>query len=223
MLIYPYSTPLILTEDIYVEYGGQTGTSTATQRQNAFLIAEQRASKYIGTFLLPTIVTGTYPYNSSNFIVTDYGYVSQILSANVLSLQGSTTCELKSDSGCAYIFEDTFGYLNYSCVQSLCNCAVYQSPYQFQIAYEAGLPTGTANQAGILQALTIVANIGLGQVAGGCGSDGDVGITEWSSMDYKEKRKDWPVTSLGASAKAGYAADLIKATIRLVRPAITLR
>ncbi|MBT7009794.1 hypothetical protein HN960_05160, partial [Candidatus Peregrinibacteria bacterium] len=80
-----------MTEDIYVEYGGQTGTSTATQRQNAFLIAEQRASKYIGTFLLPTIVTGTYPYNSSNFIVTDYGYVHQILSAKVLSLQGSTS------------------------------------------------------------------------------------------------------------------------------------
>jgi hypothetical protein len=56
-----------------------------------------------------------------------------------------------------------------------------------------------------------------------CGSDGDVGITEWSSMDYKEKRKDWPVTALGASAKAGYAASLIKASVRLVRPAITLR
>jgi len=63
----------------------------------------------------------------------------------------------------------------------------------------------------------------LSQVAGGCGSDGDVGITQWSSMDYSEKRKDWPVTALGASAKAGYAASLIKSTIRLVRPAITLR
>jgi len=223
MLIYPYTTPLILTEDIYVEYGGQTGTSTATQRQNAFLIAEQRASKYIGTFLLPTIVTGTYPYNSSNFIVTDYGYVHQILSAKVLSLQGSTSCTLKEDSGCAYIFDDTYAYLNYSCIQSKCNCAQWQSPYQYQIAYQAGLPTGTANQPSILQALTIVANIGLSQVAGGCGSDGDVGITQWSSMDYSEKRKDWPVTSLGRSAKAGYAADLIKSTIRLVRPAITLR
>jgi len=178
MLIYPYSTPLILTEDIYVEYGGQTGTSTAVQRQNAFLIAEQRASKYIGTFLLPTIVTGTYPYNSSNFIVTDYGYVHQILSAKVLSVQGSTSCTLKEDSGCAYIFDDTYAYLNYSCVSSLCNCSTWQSPYQFQIAYQAGLPTGTANQPGILQALTIVANIGLSQVAGGCGSDGDVGITQ---------------------------------------------
>ncbi len=223
MLIYPYTVPLILTDDIYVEYGGQTGSSTPAQRQNAFLIAEQRATKYIGTFLLPTIVTGTYPYNSSNFIVTDYGYVHQILSAKVLSLQGSTSCTLKEDSGCAYIFDDTYAYLNYSCIQSTCNCAQWQSPYQYQIAYQAGLPTGTANQPGILQALTIVANIGLSQVAGGCGSDGDVGITEWSSMDYKEKRKDWPVTSLGRSAKAGYAADLIKATIRLVRPAITLR
>lgn len=226
MLIYPYNSPIILTEDIYHTYGGQSGTVTSAMLQNSFLIAEQRVTKYIGTFLLPTIVTGTHPYNHSNFIATDYGYVHQILSASVLSVQGSSTCELKSDSGCAYIFEDTFGYLNYSCVQSICNCAAYQFPYQFQIAYQAGLPTGTANQPGILHALTIVAELALNEMVFPRANEtqGDRGITEFSLLDeYKEKRKDWPVTALGASARAGLAADLIKMTIRRALPAIRLR
>ena len=225
MQIYPYSSPIILTESNYVAYGGQSGTATSTQLQNMFLLAEQRVTKYIGTFLLPTIVTGTYPYNSSHFIATDYGYVSNILSAKVFSVQGSSTCVLASDSGCAYIFDDTFGYLNYSCVQSVCNCAQWQSPYQFQIAYQAGLPTGTANQPGILHALTIVAETALGEIVFPRQNEtaGDRGITEWKSLDYSEKRKGLKRTALGQSARANLAADLIDMTVRRAIPAIMLR
>ena len=225
MNIYPYSSPIILTESIYASYGGQSGSASSAQLQNSFLIAEQRATKYIGSFLLPTIVTGTYPYNHNQFIVTDYGYVNQILSAKVLSLQGSQTCTLKEDSGCVYIWDDTFGYLNFSCIQSICNCAQWQFPYQFQVAYQAGLPTGTANQPGILHALTIVAELALNEMSYPLANEtpGDRAITEWSSIDYREKRKDWPKTSLGQSARAGLAADLIKSTIQLARSAIMLR
>ena len=225
MITYPYTDPIILTDSILIVYGGQIGDSTVAQRKNAYLIAEQRATKYIGTFLLPTIVTGTYPYNSSHFIVTDYGYVSSILSAKVFSTQGSSTCTLASDSGCAYIFEDTFGYLNYSCVQSVCNCAQWQSPYQFQVAYQAGLPTGTANQPGILHALTIVAELALNEIVFPRQNEtaGDRGITEWKSLDYSEKRKGLKRTALGQSARANLAADLIDMTVRRAIPAIMLR
>jgi len=225
MQIYPYSTPIILTEGIFTSYGGQSGTATATQLQNMFLLAEQRVTKYIGTFLLPTIVTGTFSYNNSHFVVTDYGYVSNILSAKVFSVQGSSTCTLASDSGCAYIFEDTFGYLNYSCVQSVCNCAQWQSPYQFQVAYQAGLPTGTANQPGILHALTIVAELALNEIVFPRQNEtaGDRGITEWKSLDYSEKRKGLKRTALGQSARANLAADLIDMTVRRAIPAIMLR
>ena len=225
MQIYPYSSPIILTEEIYTSYGGQSGSMSEAQLQNAFLIAEQRVTKFVGTFLLPTIVTGTFPYTSSQFIVTDYGYVHQIYSAKVLSLQGSSTCVLKEDSGCAYIFNDTFGYLDYSCVQSVCNCAQWQSPYQFQIAYQAGLPTGTANQPGILHALSIVAELALNEMSWPRGNEtsGDRGVEEFSTMDYSEKRKKWPRTALGMSARAGYAADLIKMTVRRAIPSIQLR
>ena len=225
MIIYPYSSPIILTDSIFTNYGGQVGDSTITQRQSSFLLAEQRMSKYIGTFLLPTIVTGTYSYNHDHFVVTEYGYVHQILSAKVLSMQGSTTCELAEESGCAYIFNDTFGYLNYSCVQSVCGCSQYQFPYQFQIAYQAGLPTGTANQPGILHALTIVAELTLNEIAYPRANEtaGDRGIEEFSTLDYREKRKKLKRTALGQSARANYAAEMVDITVRRAVPAIMLR
>ena len=225
MLIYPYSAPIILTEPIFTTYGGQTGSATSAQLQGAFLIAEQRTSKYIGTFLLPTIVTGTYPYNHNHFITTDYGYVNQILFAKVFSTQGSSTCTLKTDSGCAYIFEDTFGYLNYSCVQSVCNCSQWQYPYQFQIAYQAGLPTGTASQAPMLHALTIVAELALNEMIYPRANEtaGDRGVESFSMMNYSERRKKLKSTALGQSARANYAAELISSCIRRAVPAITMR
>jgi len=128
MIIYPYSTPIILTEAIYTKWGGQSGSATHDQLQGAFWIAEKRVTDYIGTFLLPTTVTGTYPYTSKQFISTDYGYVHQILAANVLSINNVQNCTLASDSGCAFIFDDTFGYLNFSCVTSICGCSQWKVP-----------------------------------------------------------------------------------------------
>lgn len=225
MNIYPHSQPLILTDSMFTTYGGQIGDSTVDQRQNAYLIAEQRATSYIGSFLLPTIVTGTFPYNYNQFIVTDYGYVHQIYSANVLSLDNLQTCTLQSDSGCVFIFNDTFGYLDFSCITTVCGCSRWKQPYQFQIAYQAGLPTGTANQPPIEHALSIVAELALNEMMYPRMNEamGDRSIQEFSSLDYREKRKNWAVTALGSSARAGYAADLIKHTVTLARRAIRLR
>lgn len=226
MNVYPFNSPIIMDESIYIEYGGQSGSASATQLSSSFLIAEQKVSKYIGTLLLPTIVTGTYPYNRHNFIATDYGYVHRVPSAKIFSTTPlSKTCTLKEDSGCVYIFEDTYGYLDFSCINSICNCSGWKSPYQYQIVYEAGLPTGTANQPGILHALTIVSELSLQEMLypRANESQGDRGILEWSSLNYKEKRKDWPKTVLGQSARAGLAADLIKSSVKLARRAIMMR
>jgi hypothetical protein len=225
MNIYPYTNALILTEAIYTEYGGQSGSATAAQIQNAFLIAEQRVSKYVGTFLLPTIITGTFPYNRHQFIATDYGYVHEILSASLLSVNNLTTCTLRSDSGCVFIFDDTYGYLNYSCACSVCNCAAYQSPYQFQIAYRAGLPTGTASQAPFENALSIVAELALNEMVYPRANEtpGDRGIEEFGSLDYREKRKSLKRTALGQSARANYAAELIDSCVKKARKALMMR
>jgi len=225
MNVYPFSSPIILTDSIYTEYGGQVGDSTAQERQNAYVIAEQKMTSYLHTLLLPTIITGTFPYNRHNFIATDYGYVHRVLAASLLSLDNLTTCTLKSDTGCVFIFDDTYGYLNFQCACSLCSCAGYQMPYKFQITYEAGLPTGTANQPGIEHALSIVAELSLNEMAYPRlnETDGDRGVEFFSSLDYSERRKPLRTTALGQSARANYAADLVDATVKKARRAIMVR
>jgi len=214
-----------MTESLYVGYGGQTGSATSLQMQGALLVAEKRVTNYIGTFLLPTIVTGTYPYNGHKFIRTDYGYVHQVLSSSVYSLQGSSTCELKEDTGCVYIFNDTYGYLNFSCISSECGCNTWQQPYQFKVAYQAGLPTGTASQPDFLMALTVVAELVLNEMLYPRANEtsGDRGIESFSSIDYSEQRKRLKRTALGQSARANYAAELLDNAVKRAVPAIMFR
>lgn len=235
--MYPYYSPVILDDTAFVAYGGAVGTFTLAQRTSSYLMAEMFVSKYIGTLLVPTIVTGTFPYMGSNRIVTDYGYVHRILDVAVLSKDGlSSSCVLKSESGCAFIYDDTFGYLDFKKVLSSCGigcCAdsYGMAAYQIQVSYEAGLTTGTSTQPGILEALTILAQIDLNEKSpGNSGMNegvGDVGITQFSdlgSRGYTEQRKpaDMKRTIFGSSPKANYAARLIDATIRKARPALRL-
>lgn len=221
MNVYPHSSPIILTDAIFNLYGGKIGTFSSGQRNAAYWLAEKQATKYIGTFLLPTIVTGTYAYGG--MVVTDYGYVHQILSVNTLSVGGN--CEISSNSGCAWIWDDTYGYVNTSCLNSYSNCGFGGIPRQVQLAYQAGLPTGTANQPDILLALTMAAQITLNEMTFPSMNEGvgDVGITEFTSLDYRETRKSWKNTVFGASAKAAKIASLLDGAVKKARPTLMLR
>lgn len=221
MNVYPHSSPIILTDTIFNFYGGQYGSFTQQQRNAAYLIAEKQATKYIGTFLLPTTVTGTFGYGG--LVVTDYGYVHQILSVNTLSVGGN--CVISSNSGCAWIWNDTFGYVNSSCLSSYSNCGFGGVPSQVQLAYQAGLPTGTANQPDILLALTHAAQINLNEMTFPSMNEGtgDVGITEFASMDYRETRRPFKKTVFGSSAKAAFVAHLLDGAVQKARPRLMLR
>lgn len=240
MKIYPYNHPIILTDSLFSLYGGQgTGTFPQAVLQSSYLLAEMQVSEYIGTFLLPTAVTGTYPFMYQYRIATDYGYVQQLLSVNLLTkTPGSSTCDLTSNEGCGYIYQDTFGYIDFKCLLSTCRCGipwwggtyapvmVQQLPYQIQLAYIAGLPTGTANQPGILEALTILAQTDLNEKFSGMvgvnESVGAVGIQDFKAggiSGYSETRaKDALIkTALGDDAKSQRAKKLIDMTIRKAR------
>ena len=238
MILYPYNYPLILNDTIFVEYGGKTGTFSQTQRNSSYLIAEMQASNYIGTLLLPTIVTGTYPFMGKKRIPTDYGYVSQLLNVNVKS-KGylSNDCSLVDNAACGYIYEDTYGYIDFKQVALICGLSFYGGigggaivvpnlPYQIDITYQAGLPTGTANQPPVLEALTILAQIDLNDKdPGNSGINegtGDIAIQEFKSLDYHEIRGKHSLvkTALGESAKAMRAKRLLDMTIRKARRAL---
>jgi hypothetical protein len=232
MQIYPFNSPIILTDDDFVTYGGKIGTFTAAQRQLSYWVAEMEATRYIGTPLLPVIVTGTYnfQYPGGMRIATDYGYVHQILSVTVYNQKSALNCDLQANDGCAYIYNDTFGYIDTRQVASACNCWSgydYQIPYQIKVAYQAGLPTGTASRPGIQEALTILAQIDLNEKdpgnAGMNESPGDIGVQVFSSMNYREERIPLKKTALGSSAKAMYAARLLDISITKARPQLSLR
>lgn len=228
MVIYPFSTPLILNNIIFSLYGGKgTGTFSDAQLQLAFQIAEQQTVSHIGTFLLPTIVTGTYANvpTQNKRIVTDYGYVSKILNVTVKSkkVTYSGGCELVDTSGCAFIYEDTFGYIDVYKLNDVCSCSSYNYPFQYQVVYEAGLPTGTANLPGMLAGMTLAAQITLNElypgVAGMNEGVGDVGIQEYESFGYHERRTAHSLvrSSFGGSAMANKAKQLIDSTVKKAR------
>jgi hypothetical protein len=234
MQIYPFNSPIILNDAVFSQYGGNgTGTFASAILQNAYLMAEMQVTSYIGAPLLPVTVTGTYPFMHQNRLATDYGYVQQLLNVSILTRQNCTDCSLTSNEGCGYVYSDTFGYIDFRQLSSICGWSWWgfpsspyvlsYAPYQIQVAYTAGLPTGTATQPGILRALTIVAQIALDDmfpgVVGQNESVGAVGIQEFKSLDYSEKRADHALvkTALGDDARSQRAKKLIDMSVRKAR------
>ncbi len=230
--IYPYQNPIILTPEIFALYGGKgSGTFSSAQLNIAFQQAEHQATAYIGTFLLPTIVTGTYSTvpTFTQRIATDYGYVNRILDVSIKTqkINYSSGAELLSSSGAAFIYDDTFGYVDVYRLQSICGCpSTSNYPYQYQITYEAGLPTGTATLPLMLQALTMAAQIHLNEmypgIVGMNEGVGDVGIQEFESFTYRERRTAHSLvkSAFGGSAQATRIANLIKSCIKLARKSL---
>lgn len=232
MQVYPHRTPLILNDIIYAQYGGKIGSFSREQLDAAYQIAETQATNYIGTFLLPTTITGTYPTvpTHTQRISTDYGYVSAILRVAVRSqkVTQSGGCELIDNDGCAFIYSDTFGYLDLHQLRSTCGCGNSNVPYLYEITYEAGLPTGTANQPAMLAALTMLTGITLNElypgVVGMNESVGDTGVQEYESFGYHERRTAHALrrTALGISAQANKAAQLIDSCVRKCRRSLRI-
>ena len=217
MIIYPHSSPIILTDSIYVAYGGHTGTSVVAQRTAAYLIAEKQMTSHIGTFLLPTIVTGTFPWPGGMHLVLPYGHINSIPNVTVLDQESLATCNLDESAGCAFVWDDTYGFIDVRKVAQTCACC-FGYPYQVRVVMNAGLPTGSASQADMLLGLTMAAEINVNRITDPSANEGtgDIGIEEFSNLGYREKRIGLKRTAFGNSAKANEIA-LITNTYRKKR------
>jgi hypothetical protein len=245
MQIYPFQNPIILNDQIFSQYGGKgTGSFTSAQLQASYQMAEQQTVAYIGTFLLPTIITGTFltTQTTTQRVATDYGYVSRILDVTVLTekITLSGGCELLKSKGGAFIYEDTFGYIDIYRLQTVfgINYNPYpyggflpistNFPYQFQVAYEAGLPTGTSTLPLMLQAMTMAAQIHLNEmfpgVVGMNEAIGDAGVQEFQSFRYNERRTAHALrrTAFGGSAVSSHIASLIDACVKKARRSLKI-
>lgn len=207
----PYfkQAPQIMTDALFAACGGMTGSSTAFQRQAAYCIAEVAAEMDLGTFLLPTVYTGTYMWASE--INLDHSYINHIYQTTFINFKGD---RYKTITGIGNVYQAMrdweYGILNLSLVYNYCCASGWHNPWQVQVVYDAGLSSGTSYTPNVLTALTTYSQIVLNEMIGyGNEAPGDVGVKEYSNMDYTEKRVAMIQTSFGTSAKANFAHKLL--------------
>lgn len=223
----------VLTDDIYTAYGGDLDDSTAAQRTAAYQIAEQFAIEEIGTFLVPTSISGTFAwplggiYNSplpldQTRVNLPHTHVRSVTSLTAIHEAG---CDCADDqvelSGCAWVLDYQAGIIDLRECGNLvggsaaCSCAYTQggSPLQFQIVYEAGIEAGrVASNPSALMGLTVAADLALEQIVDPSASEGgpgDPSLTNFSDTGYSATRQFLVMTAFGGSPRANYAARML--------------
>ena len=213
MFVYPYTSPIILTDAIYQEYGGYLDTCTPQQRQAAYLLAEIQMTDALSTFLLPTVVTGSYSIvRISPYLLLDHTYVSLINSVSFLDSDGDSYISTSTNvTDYSVLRNGLYGQVDILGLFGMCKvCSNSTIPYRIDLVYTAGLPTGTANNPDILLALTEYAKIIVNEIIGyGNESTGDIGVQEFKNQQYSEIRVKLLRTTFGNSAMAQFINRLI--------------
>lgn len=195
---YPYNSPLILTDPIFLQYGGQTGTSTAVQRQAAYHLAEIQMTEHLKAYLVPTIVTGSAFWVGGTKFNAEFGYITRVLQASAQYIDGINPLDTNIVTGSALIRNGRDGL-----VDIILPCA-YGTIYSTTLVYESGLATGTVTHPNILAALSLAAQINLNEWDVSLANEGvaDIGIQTFSNQSYSEGRKFLRHTVFGSSARA---------------------
>lgn len=230
MTVQPYLPYLVtgtavLTDSIYASFGGDLDSTTAGQRNNAYQIAEQFAIEEIGTFLVPTTISGTFawPQYDQRFNLP-HTHVRTVSSLTAIHEAG---CDCADDqvelSGCAWIIDPRAGIVDLrQCGDNVagqpsiaCGCTyrAHGEPLLYQIVYEAGIEAGrVAANASAKQGLTIAAELALEQItdpAAAEGGPGDPSLTNFSDTGYSATRQFLVMTAFGGSPRANYAARML--------------
>jgi len=216
ILVYPYSTPIVLTDRIFNDYGGLLDGSTEDQRNAAYVLAEETVTEAINTLPLRTMVTGTHLYRviEPHRVVLDYAYVHYIHTTRFIDFQENIYYTVNGTDNVYVSLRDAergIADIGYAVSNCQCHSGARPSPYHVQFVYEAGLPSGTAYSPKVLLALTTYSKIILNEIIGyGNEAPGDVGVVEFSNQQYREKRKELKNTAFGNSAQANFANKLLE-------------
>jgi hypothetical protein len=219
MADYPVDTVLIMTDDIFVMYGGETGTSMSGQRQAAYYIAEEAMSRHLQCLLNPlTITEPVYP-TLGGTTELNWGRVHDVYSIKITdnrSVSHVITGTQSSPIDSWVIRDSLYGHVDVNnAIRKFLGYGYEQySNYgalNVELTYNSGLPTGTAMRPNMLNALTILSDIALKEMSalGLNESVGDVGVKIFASNGYQEQRVDLIRTALGTSARAQYARKLV--------------
>jgi len=203
---YPYFSPQVLTDEYFLMYGGQTGTSTVAQRQAAYLLAEEQMTEHLSSFLVSTIITGSAIWKHDTLFETEFGNVQNIFVVNAQTVQNLNPLTTKTYTGTALIRDDFHGYID-----AILPCE-YGAIYKSTIVYESGMSSGTITSPTILGALTMAAQINLNEwdVSLSNESTADVGVQAYVNQSYSEQRKYLGRTVFGDSPMAQRVARMTK-------------
>src|SRR3972149_6613329 len=100
---YPYYSAQILTDSVFLKYGGQTGTSTQGQRDAAYLLGEEQMTEHLSTFLVPTTITGTVWYRGGTLFETEFGHVLNISKVYARVVQSVDPLDARVYTGAALV------------------------------------------------------------------------------------------------------------------------
>jgi hypothetical protein len=213
-MFYPYTTPIVLNDVNFAEFGGETGTATVSQRQSAYAVAEFQTSYWLQAFLTDTIITGEHKwYGTNRTIELEWGRVTSI---DGVQFVHANTCtqQLTLFDGIGYIRNDKAGIVDLIPKRNLvCTCGAFgQFPYKVRVAYTSGFTTGTVSaMPAMLMGLTTAASLVLQEILDPGMNEGQIGIQEFKSMRYEEIRVQFMRdTPFGSSALAQYAAKLLE-------------
>lgn len=142
---YPYNAPIILTDNIFVAYGGETGTTNATQRAASYWLAEKQMTQYLSAFLLPTVYTGTYYYDANHAPVRlDFGYILQIYDVTFQAVNFWANCAVIDYVGSDAVRNAKYGLIDVAYAATRCPCMTgWLPPYRVRVSYLSGLTSGT--------------------------------------------------------------------------------
>jgi hypothetical protein len=209
--LYPYNSALVLTDVIFADYGGDATLGTSNQRNIAYLVAEEKVSDDLETYLAATIVTGTFPYSS--VITLDHAHVRRVILTRFIDFE-ETIYFTVSGTGNVYVnlWNDDYGLVDLGYAVGNCHChyGARPYPYKVQIVYETGLVSGSSYNPKILMAASTYADIFLNEMIGyGNEGPGGVSIIEFANQEYREKRRGLINTAYGGSPRAIFAHDLL--------------
>jgi hypothetical protein len=207
MTQYPYFQAQIITDSVFLQYGGQTGTSTQAQRNAAYLLAEEQMTEHLSAFLVPTIITGSAMWKGKSLFEAEFGYIQRLLLSSVTTIKQLSPLETQIYTGSALIRNSDYGY-----VDIVVSNNAYGNIYSATLVYESGLATGTVTSPTFLAALTMASQINLNEWDVSLSNEGtaDVGIQAYSNQSYSEQRKYLGRTVFGDSPMAQRVARMTR-------------
>ena len=218
--LYPYDDPQVLTDDLYVAYGGATGSSTVVERQLAYTLAEEWVAEHNNTPPILTIITGSFYYpQHGNSLQLDWAYLDNIKEFRFIDTKGETYHTIEGTANTyAAIRNKWRSTIDVFMWHGNCQgCGGLSIPYQYEIVYEAGLPGSMSASKKMLWAYTEAAQIILYEVLGyGNETPGLVGVKEFRNQQYSEKRMGMVNTVFGASPKAQLIRKILAGVRKLM-------